>query len=392
MDGGVGGALAAAAPCVRRAAHQLPPLSRHAAHPSHCPPLARPPPAPSHTADRVDRLRPEEQLTLKAASVLGLTVYAQLLQATHPQRPPPAALEASLCALEAAAFLRQDPLEPATWRFCQVRARAARGGRGGERGAGRRRLQRTTGSSAARPCSVLPAVPLSSPINRGSPRPPSCAPQRSWPLTEHRPPDTPRPTPPPRSWPATSCTSWCPRRRAATGTPPPPPPWRPTPRVGGWAGLVGARACGRACEGTRPLTLRAAPEGAAASLASTSPIRRARRRRPDPPARQHHRVALGAELQGRGGAAGGRGQACSELACAGRDACRYPAPKMPEPPITNPPSAPLSPGGHCARSPAVAAQSARGGLVAARRGVCAGQRRLRRRAAADAKSAGARAG
>ena len=31
-------------------------------------------------ADRVDRLRPEEQLTLKVASVLGLTVYSQLLQ------------------------------------------------------------------------------------------------------------------------------------------------------------------------------------------------------------------------------------------------------------------------------------------------------------------------
>jgi len=31
--------------------------------------------------DRVDRLRPEEQLTLKVASVLGLTIYRQLLQA-----------------------------------------------------------------------------------------------------------------------------------------------------------------------------------------------------------------------------------------------------------------------------------------------------------------------
>lgn len=30
------------------------------------------------------------------------------------------ALEASLCALEGASFLRQDPLDPATWRFCQV--------------------------------------------------------------------------------------------------------------------------------------------------------------------------------------------------------------------------------------------------------------------------------
>lgn len=29
----------------------------------------------------MDRLRPEEQLTLKVASVLGLTIYRQLLQA-----------------------------------------------------------------------------------------------------------------------------------------------------------------------------------------------------------------------------------------------------------------------------------------------------------------------
>ena len=39
------------------------------------------PPAPGCPgADRVDRLRPEEQLTLKVASVLGLTIYRQLLQ------------------------------------------------------------------------------------------------------------------------------------------------------------------------------------------------------------------------------------------------------------------------------------------------------------------------
>ncbi|KAL4458480.1 hypothetical protein ABPG75_013345 [Micractinium tetrahymenae] len=68
--------------------------------------------------DRVDRLKPDEQLTLKVASV-----YRQLLQAIHPQRPSPAALEASLCALEAASFLGRDPQEPTTWRFCQVLAR-----------------------------------------------------------------------------------------------------------------------------------------------------------------------------------------------------------------------------------------------------------------------------
>lgn len=44
------------------------------------------------------------------------------VQAIHPQHPSPMALEASLCALEAASFLRQDPMDPATWRFCQVSA------------------------------------------------------------------------------------------------------------------------------------------------------------------------------------------------------------------------------------------------------------------------------
>ena len=78
-------------------------------------------PTPPHpTTDRVDRLRPEDQLTLKVASVQGLTVYRQLLQAAHPQHPSAAAVEASLCALEAASFLQQDPVDPAAWRFCQV--------------------------------------------------------------------------------------------------------------------------------------------------------------------------------------------------------------------------------------------------------------------------------
>ena len=34
----------------------------------------------STITSRIDRLRPEEQLTLKVASVVGLTVYADLLQ------------------------------------------------------------------------------------------------------------------------------------------------------------------------------------------------------------------------------------------------------------------------------------------------------------------------
>jgi hypothetical protein len=43
-------------------------------------PLPVPPVLGCRVADRVDRLRPEEQLTLKVASVLGLTIYSQLLQ------------------------------------------------------------------------------------------------------------------------------------------------------------------------------------------------------------------------------------------------------------------------------------------------------------------------
>ena len=40
----------------------------------------------STITSRIDRLRPEEQLTLKVASVVGLTVYADLLQ-VGPLRP-----------------------------------------------------------------------------------------------------------------------------------------------------------------------------------------------------------------------------------------------------------------------------------------------------------------
>lgn len=40
----------------------------------------------STVTDRVDRLRPEEQLTLKVASVQGTILYADLLQARAGRR------------------------------------------------------------------------------------------------------------------------------------------------------------------------------------------------------------------------------------------------------------------------------------------------------------------
>lgn len=58
-------------------------LRVHHAHALPC--LASEPPCLPFlpAADRVDRLKPDEQLTLKVASVLGLTVYRQLLQASR---------------------------------------------------------------------------------------------------------------------------------------------------------------------------------------------------------------------------------------------------------------------------------------------------------------------
>lgn len=79
----------------------------------------------STITDCVDRLRPEEQLLLKVASVCGLTIYADLLQAAHPQHPRREAVEACLASLEAANFMRQDAQEPSTWQFCQVRRGSA---------------------------------------------------------------------------------------------------------------------------------------------------------------------------------------------------------------------------------------------------------------------------
>lgn len=70
----------------------------------------------------VDRLRPDEQLTLKVASVMGTTVYADLLAAAHPQRPGVQRVEADLRALRAGGFVRRDPGE-ATWHFRDVLAR-----------------------------------------------------------------------------------------------------------------------------------------------------------------------------------------------------------------------------------------------------------------------------
>lgn len=57
---------------------------------------------------RVDRLRPDEQLTLKVASVMGTTVYSELLQAVHPKNPSMRRLQANLQALAAAGFLTKQ--------------------------------------------------------------------------------------------------------------------------------------------------------------------------------------------------------------------------------------------------------------------------------------------
>eukprot|EP00887_Chlorella_sp_A99_P006306 scaffold3.g6306.t1 len=66
----------------------------------------------STIADRLDRLRPEEQLVLKAA---------------HPQQPRREAVEACLAGLEAARFMRQeDSQEASAWQFCQARGAGPR--------------------------------------------------------------------------------------------------------------------------------------------------------------------------------------------------------------------------------------------------------------------------
>jgi hypothetical protein len=166
--------------------------------------------------DRVDRLRPAEQLTLKVASVLGLTVYRALLAAIHPQHPPPAALEASLRALEAAAFVRQDPADPSTWRFCQV-------------GPPPRSPLR------ARPTGAHPMV-----LRRPARLP-------AWAAHTARPPPPRTHTPLRRCWHATWCTRWCPGSCAGSGTRQPPPPWQPSRRVGGlrrWLVCGGSAALG----------------------------------------------------------------------------------------------------------------------------------------------------
>jgi hypothetical protein len=63
---------------------------------------------------RVDRLRPDEQLTLKVASAMGATVYTELLQASHPKNPSMRRLQANLQALAAAGFLtRQSDIDNA---------------------------------------------------------------------------------------------------------------------------------------------------------------------------------------------------------------------------------------------------------------------------------------
>ena len=73
--------------------------------------------------DRVDRLPPEHALTLKVASVGGLTIYVDLLQAAHPQSPTLEEVLASLDFLQSAGFVQQDAMDDNLWRFTQVLAR-----------------------------------------------------------------------------------------------------------------------------------------------------------------------------------------------------------------------------------------------------------------------------
>lgn len=80
-------------------------------------------------AARMDRLPPEEQLTVKVASIMGMVVYADLLLAIHPLSPSKARLEASLQALsqgESQFLIRSwdgSDSNGTTWRFEDVLAR-----------------------------------------------------------------------------------------------------------------------------------------------------------------------------------------------------------------------------------------------------------------------------
>ncbi|EIE21630.1 hypothetical protein COCSUDRAFT_56833 [Coccomyxa subellipsoidea C-169] len=72
--------------------------------------------------DRVDRLRPSQQLTLKVASVMGMSVSLDLLLDMYPIATSREALQRDLIDLEAARFLRATDV-PGTWMMTQVLAR-----------------------------------------------------------------------------------------------------------------------------------------------------------------------------------------------------------------------------------------------------------------------------
>lgn len=75
---------------------------------------------------RMDRLRPDEQLTLKVASVMGVTVDEELLRACHPKRPSARRIAADMRALRTAGFLSKDPGgAPGMWHWNDILARDA---------------------------------------------------------------------------------------------------------------------------------------------------------------------------------------------------------------------------------------------------------------------------
>ena len=83
-------------------------------------------------SERMDVLTPDEQYTLKLCSVMGNTVYSDLLQASHPQGPSARRIAAHLRALRDAGFLVKvkdngsrsaaDAAKGETWEFVDVLA------------------------------------------------------------------------------------------------------------------------------------------------------------------------------------------------------------------------------------------------------------------------------
>lgn len=72
--------------------------------------------------ERIDKLRPSHQLTLKVASVLGLKVDADVIAKIYPvdQRNIMAAVTKDLQLLVEQKFLKQDPTTPHMYQFCNA--------------------------------------------------------------------------------------------------------------------------------------------------------------------------------------------------------------------------------------------------------------------------------